>query len=123
MARVEVSPDKVVVGEQEDGLILASTHYLCEDIQEYENLDLEFDWTYEKERRVRDWYNVRRGRIGLKDIQDVLSSHEYGVCCHWSEEGEDAGTTWSWAANLGTRKLRVSLGPPCERGYKEMGFD
>ncbi|MFW9789035.1 MAG: C45 family autoproteolytic acyltransferase/hydrolase [Candidatus Thorarchaeota archaeon] len=123
MARVEVSPDKVVVGEPEDGLILASTHYLCEEMYEYENLDLEFEWTYEKERRVRDWYKVHRGRIGLKDVQDVLSSHEDGVCCHWLEEGEDAGTTWSWAASLGTNKLHASLGAPCDRGYKEIGFD
>jgi hypothetical protein len=123
MARVEVSPDKVVVGEQEDGLILASTHYLCEEMQEYENLDLEFDWTYEKERRVRDWYKARRGKIGLKDVEDVLSSHDYGVCCHWSDEGEDAGTTWSWAANLEKRELHASFGPPCESGYKKIGFD
>ena len=61
--------------------------------------------------------------IGLKDVQDVLSSHEYGVCCHWSEEGEDAGTTWSWAADLGTRTLKASLGPPCEKEYTKIGFD
>ncbi len=123
MARVEVSPDKVVIGAPEDGLILATTHYLCEEMQEYENLMLDFEWTYERERRVRDWYRERRGKIGLKDVQDVLCSHEYGVCCHWLEEGEDAGTTWSWVASLGARKLHASLGPPCERGYKEIGFD
>ncbi|MGD9396236.1 MAG: C45 family autoproteolytic acyltransferase/hydrolase [Candidatus Thorarchaeota archaeon] len=123
MARVEVSPDKVVVGEPEDGLILATTHYLCEEMHEFENLELEFEWTYERERRVRDWYQERRGKIGLKDVQDVLSSHENGVCCHWLEEGEDAGTTWSWAASLGTHKLQASLGPPCEGGYKKIGFD
>lgn len=123
MARVEVSPDKVVVGEPEDGLILATTHYLCEEMQEYENLKLDFEWTYERERRVRDWYRERRGKIGLRDVQDVLGSHDQGVCCHWLEEGQDAGTTWSWAASLGTHKLQASLGPPCERGYTEIGFD
>jgi len=123
MARVEVSPDKVVVGEPEGGLILATTHYLCEEMHEYENLQLDFEWTYERERRVRDWYRERRGNIGLRDVQDVLSSHEYGVCCHWSEDDQDAGTTWSWAADLGTRKLKVSLGPPCEKGYNELGLD
>lgn len=123
MARVEVSPDKVVVGELEDGLILATTHYLCEEMHEFENLALDFEWTYERERRVRDWYRERRGNIGLSDVQDVLCSHDYGVCCHWSEEGEDAGTTWSWAADLGTRTLKASLGPPCETEYMEFGFD
>jgi predicted choloylglycine hydrolase len=123
MARVEVSPDKVVVGESEDGLILATTHYLCEEMYEYENLDLGFEWTYERERRVRDWYTERRGMIGLKDVQDVLGSHESGVCCHWLEDGENAGTTWSWAASLGTHKLHASFGPPCEKGYQEVSFD
>jgi hypothetical protein len=122
MARVEVSPDKVVVGEPEDGLILATTHYLCEEMHEYEDLELDFEWTYERERRVRDWYRERRGKIGVKDVQDVLGSHEDGVCCHWLEGGEAAGTTWSWAASLGTHKLQASLGPPCEKGYKEIGF-
>ncbi|MFW9920283.1 MAG: hypothetical protein ACFFED_11830 [Candidatus Thorarchaeota archaeon] len=103
-------------------LILATTHYLCEEMDEYENLKLDFEWTYERERRVRDWYRERSGNIGLRDVQDVLSSHEYGVCCHWLEDGEDAGTTWSWAADLGTCTLKVSLGPPCENGYKEIGF-
>jgi len=123
MARVEVSPDKVVVGEPEDGLILAVTHYLCEEMHEFEDLTLDFPLTYERERRVRDWYRKWKGNIGLSDVQDVLSSHEYGVCCHWSEEGEEAGTTWSWVADLRRRKLMASLGPPCQRGYKEMGFD
>lgn len=123
MARVEVSPDKVVVGEPEDGLILATTHYLCEEMHEYENLKLDFEWTYERERRVRDWYRERRGAIQLRDVQEVLCSHDYGVCCHWLEEGEAAGTTWSWAASLGTCNLQASLGPPCEEGYKEIGFD
>ncbi len=123
MARVEVSPDKVVIGKPEDGLILATTHYLNEEMHEFENLKLDFEWTYERERRVRHWYHERRGNIGLSDVQDVLSSHEYGVCCHWSEDGEDAGTTWSWAADLGTCKLMASIGPPCEMGYKKIEFD
>jgi len=123
MARVEVCPDKVVIGEPEDGLILATTHYLCEEMHEFENLKLDFEWTYERERRVRDWYQERRGNIGLSAIQDVLSSHEYGVCCHWLEDDEDAGTTWSWAADLAKRKLMASLGPPCENTYKKIGFD
>jgi predicted choloylglycine hydrolase len=122
MARVEVSPEKVVIGEPEDGLILATTHYLCEEMHEYENLEMDFDWTYERERRIRTWFQKRRGKIGLNDVQHVLSSHEDGVCCHWSEDGEDAGTTWSWAASLGTHKLDASLGPPCECGYEEIGF-
>jgi len=123
MARVEVSPDKVVVGRPEDGLILATTHFLCEEMHEFENLELDFEWTYERERRVREWHKKRRGTIRPEDVQDVLSSHESGVCCHWLEEGEAAGTTWSWAANLETRQLYASLGPPCEMGYKEIRFD
>jgi predicted choloylglycine hydrolase len=123
MARVEVCPDKVVVGESEDGLILATTHYLCEEMHEYEDLTLDFEWSYERERRVREWYTERRGMIGLKDVQDVLGSHEAGVCCHWLEDGDDAGTTWSWAASLGTHRLHASLGPPCEKGYQKFGLD
>ncbi len=123
MARAEVSPDKVVIGEPEDGLIIATTHYLCEEMQEFENLDIEFDWTYERERRVRDWYAERKGNIGLIDAQEVLGTHDRGVCCHWLEDGKDAGTTWSWAASLGMHKMHASFGPPCENDYEEIGFE
>ncbi|MGY5876202.1 MAG: C45 family peptidase [Candidatus Thorarchaeota archaeon] len=123
MARAELSPDKVVIGEPEDGLILATTHYLCEEMQEYENLNTEFEWTYERERRVRDWYVERKGNIGLKDAQDVLGTHEMGVCCHWMEDDEDAGTTWSWTASLGTHEIHASLGPPCTNGYQAIHFE
>jgi predicted choloylglycine hydrolase len=123
LARVEVSPDRVRIGAPEDGLIIATTHYLCKEMQDFEDLSLEFDWTYERERRVRNWYARNKGQIGSKEVQQVLGTHEDGVCCHWSEDGEDAGTTWSWTASLGTRKMRASYGPPCEVGYQEIGLE
>lgn len=122
MIRVELSPDKVVIGSPEDGLILATTHYLCEEMRVYENLDLEFDWTYERERRVRRWFAECKGSISHKDVQYVLGTHENGVCCHWEEDGEPAGTTWSWSASLGELGVHASFGPPCDNDYKPIEF-
>jgi predicted choloylglycine hydrolase len=123
MARAEVSPERVVIGEPEDGLILATTHYLRDKMHEFEDLSIDFEWTYERERRVRNWFARNRGKIGPKEVQHVLGTHQEGVCCHWLEEGEDAGTTWSWTSSLGTGKMHASLGPPCEVGYQELGLD
>jgi predicted choloylglycine hydrolase len=120
MARAELSPDRTSVGKAEEGLIVASTHFLCEEMKQYEDLSIDFPWSYERVQRITNWFNERKGTITIKDAKEILGTHEIGICDHWQEGAAAAGTTWSWAASLGITSLSISMGPPCENEYQEI---
>ena len=118
MARAELNPGHVFIGEAEGGLITASTHFMCDEMKQYENLSLDFPWSYERVERITNWFKERKGRIAVKDAQEVLGTHDTGICDHWQEGDEEAGTTWSWAASLGDSSLSISFGPACRNEYQ-----
>ncbi|MHA2164011.1 MAG: C45 family autoproteolytic acyltransferase/hydrolase [Candidatus Thorarchaeota archaeon] len=122
MARVEVTADRVAVDRPESGLVVASTHFMCEEMLKFENTDLNFPWTYERVERIQRWFEARKGNITLSDVQDVLSDHDTGICCHWQEGDEEAGTVWSWTGMLGVPELFVTNGPPCKNEYQRISF-
>jgi hypothetical protein len=71
---------------------------------------------------LKRWYQERGDKVGLDEIQFVLSDHESGVCNHYEAQGVKGGTIWSWIAPLGQRRAHVCHGPPCSNDYKIIDY-
>jgi hypothetical protein len=86
-------------------------------MRELENPDFNYSNTHTRYDTVDKWY-YEKDCIDVADVQDVLSSHENGVCNH----GEGFETIWSWIALLGERYAYVCNGSPCKGTYQKIEF-
>jgi predicted choloylglycine hydrolase len=116
LTRIESSPlrDKVTTASD---FIHVTNHYIDEEMRELENPDFNYSNTHTRYDTVDKWY-YEKDCIDVADVQDVLSSHENGVCNH----GEGFETIWSWIALLGERYAYVCNGSPCKGTYQKIEF-
>ncbi|MHA2134220.1 MAG: C45 family autoproteolytic acyltransferase/hydrolase [Candidatus Thorarchaeota archaeon] len=122
MVRVEVSPERVVVCEPEDGLILATNHFQSSEMKALENRESDPGSTYKREAAIRDWFVKQRGNIRLEDMTRILSGHDAGLCDHFRWGEQEGGTNWSWIVRPGSTEILVAHGPPCRNQYSEIRF-
>jgi hypothetical protein len=48
----------------------------------------------------------------------LVRGHENGLCDHGETRSQPFGTIYSWVAELGTGKVHVAHGRPCENEYQ-----
>jgi predicted choloylglycine hydrolase len=115
-ARVEASPDKIVTTTACDEFMIATNHFQTEEMKllEAEITEENAHTTITRLQGITDWYNNHEKPISIESIKSILKDHEYGVCDHNGE----AGTLWSWIAQLGTNKVEICEGKPCTGKYQ-----
>lgn len=79
---------------------------------------LEADIVHRHKKRISAWYEGHKGQIDMDSARRLCSDHEIGLCDHGGARSEPFGTIYSWVAELGTGKIHVAHGRPCENEYK-----
>ncbi len=125
IARVEAAPEGVDVTMTRDGMLAAINVYQSEKMA---GLGLEDgppkDYLVHRHRqRIPAWYEAHKGKIDLDLAKRLCSDPEIGVCDHGEGRSEPFGTIYSWVAELGTGKVHVAHGKPCENEYKVVELD
>jgi len=120
IARVEAAPEGVDVAMARDGMLAAINQYQS---PEMAGRDLEHALGKENlvnrhKKRILAWYEAHKGQIDLDAAKKLCSDHEIGLCDHGEGRSEPFGTIYSWVAELGTGKIHVAHGRPCENEYK-----
>jgi predicted choloylglycine hydrolase len=120
IARVEVAPEGVDVAMTRDGMLAAINQYQSPKMA---GLDLEHplgkeNLVHRHKQRIPAWYEAHKGRIDLDAAKKLCSDSEIGLCDHGEGRSEPFGTIYSWVAELGTGKVHVAHGRPCENEYK-----
>jgi len=121
LARVEASPEGVVVHYSED-FIVATNHYLDEGMGGLLDPHHDFVDTYRRYRIVEEWIRERGIDVEVGEVMNLLRGHGEGVCSHIEVEGREIATIWSWIALLGERKVYVCKGSPCRGDYEPIEF-
>jgi len=116
LARIESSPelDNVTTSTE---FIHVTNHYIDETMRKLEDSSFDFSNSYSRYDKIENWYNSL-DNVTLPDVQNVLSSHDNGVCNH----GEGFETIWSWIAPLGKRFALVCHGAPCRGEYRKIEY-
>jgi predicted choloylglycine hydrolase len=119
MAVVEASPGRVEIRRPKRGedFVACTNHFNSPKMLEMEDIG------------QRDPDSVRRyvamvgrakrmnGHFGMQSAKRVLSDDSDGVCSHRPEVG--LGTLWSVVADLTEKRMSISEGQPCKKGYVE----
>jgi len=121
LTRVETAPERTRIRYSED-FMATTNHYHDDEMKELEDPLYDYTNTHRRYANMEKWYEGSGGKIGLGDIQFVLSDHEAGVCNHYEDQGVKGGTIWSWIAPLGERRAHVCHGPPCSNDYKIVDY-
>jgi len=118
IARVEAAPEGVDVVFADDGILSAINMYQSEKMQYFERIPEEEYIVHRNKKRIKAWYDDSRGEIDLNAAKRLCSDHEIGLCDHGETKSVPFGTIYSWVAELGTGKIHVAHGRPCESEYK-----
>ena len=118
IARVEAAPEGVAAVFADDGILSAINMFESEQMQHLERVPDEEYLVDRHKKRIKAWYDDSRGEIDLNAAKRLCSDHEIGLCDHGETKSEPFGTIYSWVAELGTGKIHVAHGRPCENEYK-----
>jgi predicted choloylglycine hydrolase len=121
MAVVETSADRVRVRRPSMGesFIICTNHFVHPEMQEMEDLELrqtEGLYTQERYTDIHDTLEQSGKSITIEKAQEILSSHEGHVCCHWKEW--EVSTLWSVAASLKRPVVYTAEGSPCKAKFR-----
>jgi hypothetical protein len=127
---VEAAPEGVAVVFANDGILSAINIYQSEQMRYLERIPDEessdrskFGIINRHKKRIKAWYDDSRGEIDLNAAKRLCSDHEIGLCDHGETKSEPFGTIYSWVAELGTGKMHLAHGRPCENEYKVMKLE
>jgi predicted choloylglycine hydrolase len=120
IARVETTPEGVGVALTQEGMLAAINLIQSAEMQHLERIAEEGHIVYRHKARIAAWYDNNKGQIDLDAAKRLCSDHEIGLCDHGETRSEPFGTIYSWVAELGTGKIQVADGRPCENEYKEL---
>ncbi|MGD8474007.1 MAG: C45 family autoproteolytic acyltransferase/hydrolase [Anaerolineae bacterium] len=123
LARVEVAPEGVDAVSANDGMLSAINMFQSDKMQYLERIAEEGYIVYRHRARIAAWYDDQKGQIDLDAAKRLCSDHEIGLCDHGETRSEPFGTIYSWVAELGTGKMYVAHGRPCENEYRAIGFE
>jgi len=118
IARVEAAPERVDVAMTRDGMLAAINLYQSPEMGGLEHALGEENLVHRHKKRIPAWYEAHKGQIDLDAAKKLCSDHEIGLCDHGEGRAEPFGTIYSWVAELGTGKIHVAHGRPCENEYK-----
>ncbi|NHI84023.1 MAG: hypothetical protein EAX81_06955 [Candidatus Thorarchaeota archaeon] len=114
-ARVECTPRGVSSFESQDGLNTVCNFFMLEGTRHFDKMPRD-DRSRVYYRRINDWFDQHRGKISLGKAEDFCRDHENGICEHLKDPL--GGTIWSWIAELGTGKIYLASGYPCQNRYR-----
>jgi len=118
VSRVEVAPDGVEATITDDGMLATVNMFQSEAMSPLDRVpDAAAHWVYGFQERITAWYEAHRGTIDLERAIAFASDHDAGICNH-GEPNVWCGTIYSWVGELGTNKLHLALGRPCENEYQ-----
>jgi predicted choloylglycine hydrolase len=118
IARVEAAPEGVDAVIADDGMLSAINMFQSEQLRHLEHIPEEGYIVHRHKKRIKAWYDDSRGEIDLNAAKRLCSDHEIGLCDHGETRSEPFGTIYSWVAELGTGKIHVAHGRPCESEYE-----
>jgi predicted choloylglycine hydrolase len=118
IARVEAAPEGVDVALAKDDMLAAINLFQSQQMARLEHTPGKENIVYRHKKRIIAWYNTNEGQIDLDAAKRLCSDHEIGLCDHGETRSEPFGTIYSWVAELGTGKIHVAHGRPCESGYE-----
>ncbi|MFX0116207.1 MAG: C45 family autoproteolytic acyltransferase/hydrolase [Candidatus Hodarchaeota archaeon] len=122
IAKVEAHPQKTKITHVEDGFAAISLLFDSPEMQPYNMLD-GAAWLHEPRLAyLPAWFQQRKGSVDAGYTQEALSNHEHHMCDHEFDGQHHWGVSWSWIASIGSRKVLVAPGPPCETKYEEFAF-
>ncbi|WP_049971623.1 C45 family autoproteolytic acyltransferase/hydolase [Haladaptatus cibarius] len=105
---VEAHPEETAVREPEDGVLVATNHFVHPAMQEYEPA---WDNSVRRRETLRGLAEISEPTA--KDVQTRLRDHEAPVCGH--EDG--LATFWSCIADPAAGRVSYALGAPCRNEY------
>jgi len=124
-AVIESSPTRFAVRFPDQGLLIATNHFLCPKIKKLEKSESNPDDSEVRyariERILRDYY----ARVDVEVAKKILSDHVGYVCCHaheWTKGQIPFATNWSLIAFPAKKEIRIAPGNPCEEEYKRFVF-
>jgi predicted choloylglycine hydrolase len=114
----EVSPPKIAIHQAQQGLLIATNHYVSSSMKEEQKMLLPNSMFR---------YRTVEGLLGssekkdLTGLQKILSGHHNdGVCMHYYMYF--LGTMWSAMYDLNTKEAHYALGAPCLNSYRNFSF-
>jgi predicted choloylglycine hydrolase len=114
-ARVECAPKGVSSLISQHSLNAVCNFFMLEGTQQFDKMP-EDDRSRMYYKRINDWFEQYRGRITLSKVKEFCRDHERGICEHLDDPL--GGTIWSWVAELGTGKICLASGYPCQNRYR-----
>ena len=123
IARVEVVPEGIDVCMQSDGMLAAVNFLQSEALEGLDRVPSPDNIVVRYRERIAAWYDQHNGSIDLAKLQSLCADNANGLCDHGETWDQPAGTIYSWTAELGTNRLQVADGRPCEVGYQATQLD
>lgn len=117
MAVVEVSPRKIRVRRPEEGVIVATNHFVHCEMKEEEDVSNRSPTSLQRYQRIESLLKKAKGRLDLNLARCILSDHEGLVCSH--REEIKLGTIWSFICSPSENTVLMATGHPCKKRYKE----
>ncbi|KUK71953.1 MAG: hypothetical protein XD91_1624 [Clostridiales bacterium 38_11] len=116
---VEVTRDKIVLEEDEDGILVRTNHYLSEELRRLNKSPKEYQSTYKRLDRIKNFLHKKQGNIKFQDMLEIASDHENApyscICRHrYGADESEAKTVSSSLIVLEDKQVWTALCNPCE---------
>ena len=146
VAIVEASPERVRTRAPDDGIAVATNHFLSAEMRAYEPEDADRTNSERRYEALTDWFETRDGPVDTAGLQRELADPEHGVCACGTENGsasvesdpeasdsnesndgesdpnesDPVETLWSWTAALEEPSTQLAAGRPDETPYESI---
>ncbi|TET11168.1 MAG: linear amide C-N hydrolase [Candidatus Thorarchaeota archaeon] len=124
-ALIQACPEKVVVLQPEDGLVVATNHFQSPEMQVFEEKPKIPVSSVSRYQTIRDWMRKQDGKVGHKQAQQVLKGRHAqgaGVCQDYIKDDVRFGTIWAWTHEAGTRSFELADACPADVDFETYTF-
>ena len=123
VAVVEASPERVRTTTPDDGIAVATNHFITDELRAFEPADADRTSSERRYAALADWFETREGPVDTAGLQAVLSDPTTEVCaCATAEASDPVETLWSWTAVLEKPSIQCAGGRPDETPYESVTF-
>ncbi|NHJ48713.1 MAG: hypothetical protein FK733_13090 [Asgard group archaeon] len=124
VARVEAYNRKTVTTYFEDEFTATANHYFSSDFDFIAPLKPKH--STDRIDYLHNWINNLTQLIDINSIKEIQREHEVELCPHVKEEfnGQlmELTTTWAWIHEVGSKKIHLCQGSPCQNNYFEFNL-
>jgi len=117
MAIVEASHQTARVRKPEQGFLVATNHFIHQEMKDAENVKERPPDSVRRYERVTEIIGNNGGEVDIKLAKKILSDHKGYVCSH--VKAIKLGTLWSLIALPISKTFLVASGHPCKARYRE----